>query len=184
MTCCIAPSMAIDYTNVNSLPGRDIGDAHLVGEPISINGIPEGIANTPAPIARPVPFSWFRAELTATSNPARVFLSGSFVLGMGSDGIEIESEPVKVSFSNGGHVLFDEVLPAGSFRRVGHKWAIFEAGSHRRGIRQMRFVGTNVRGRSSLIRHRARWRYRSRSVTTAGPQSHGAAATAYSSADE
>jgi hypothetical protein len=27
MTCCIAPSTAIDYTNVNSLPGRDIGDA-------------------------------------------------------------------------------------------------------------------------------------------------------------
>jgi hypothetical protein len=31
MTCCIAPSTAIDYTNVNSLPGRDIGDAQGLG---------------------------------------------------------------------------------------------------------------------------------------------------------
>jgi len=29
MRCCIAPGTATDYTNVNSLPGRNIGDGQV-----------------------------------------------------------------------------------------------------------------------------------------------------------
>jgi YVTN family beta-propeller protein len=179
----ISPDGTRGYVTIN-IPQTvlmfDTATNLMVGEEIPIDGIPEGIAITPAPIAQ-VPFSWLRAELRETSKLARVFLSGVFQLGMHSDGIEIESEPARSCPPGPSGAL----ATTGQFSKPVHVAEVFGrcASSQPTSVASMCSMRTSPHGTSST-RHRVPLRYCSRSVTTAGTRRRGVAAVVYLCADE
>jgi YVTN family beta-propeller protein len=93
----------------------------LVGGPIPIDGIPEGIAITPS-AQDSVLFSALTATVKVRRNhPYGFVANGTFALGEGHNGISPAIEDTQVSIVDAtGTVLFVETLPNGSFKGTSH----------------------------------------------------------------
>jgi YVTN family beta-propeller protein len=101
----VTPDGTRGYVTINT-PQRvlvfDTATNALVGDPIPIeDGIPEGIAITPAPATGTVPFASIDAKLNVRPH-SRYALSaaGTFVVSDTSDGIQPASEVVRLTLSS------------------------------------------------------------------------------------
>jgi YVTN family beta-propeller protein len=146
----ITPDGGRGYVTIN-LPQQvlvfDTGTNVVVGNPIVLDGIPEGIAITQLPAASPTLFAQLESTLNVRPNSRYPFSAvGSFSLSERSDGIQPQLEIVRVSIAGSSGVLLDETLAAGSFQSIGRGGAIFHAAGNRSGIQLMRITAGQVPG--------------------------------------
>jgi YVTN family beta-propeller protein len=144
----ITPGGARGYVTINS-PQRvlafDTATNIVVGDEIVIDGIPEGIAITPERTGVIIPFAVLKSKLNVRPNSRHIFtLKGTFVLGDASDGIQPQSESVRLSISDANGVVFEADLPAGSFKRIAKRGAIFHSARKGSAIRLMRISAKSM----------------------------------------
>jgi YVTN family beta-propeller protein len=145
----ITPDGTRGYVTINTPQSVIVFDTamNVVKDEILIDGIPEGIAITPAPSQGTNPFVALTARLKVRPNSRHALsATGTFVLGNESDGIQPESEIVKLSLADTNGVILEEALPVGSFQRIGRRGAIFHSAENRSGIQLMRITAKKMSG--------------------------------------
>jgi len=151
----VIPGGTQAYVTINTPPQVLVFDTAtnaLVDDPILIeNGIPDGIAMTSAAFIGTLPFSSFTATLNLRPN-ARYGLSaaGTFVLNNGSDGIEFNSDVVRLTLSSTQGIVLDQTLPAASFRAIAGGGGIFQSRNGDGDIQLIRIAPMHVRGAYSF----------------------------------
>jgi hypothetical protein len=145
----ITPDGARGYVTINT-PQRvlafDTATNTVIGDEIVIDGIPEGIAITPEPTGAMIPFAVLKSKLKVAPNSRHNFtLMGTFVLGDASDGIQPQSEIVRLSISDANGVVFEADLPAGSFKMIAKRGAIFHSSRKGSPIRFMQISAQSTR---------------------------------------
>jgi len=128
------------YVTIN-FPGTilviDTASNTVVGAPIMVGSIPEGIAITPAVS---MPFATFNPKvilLRNTHGNGHFSARGSLTLADTSDGIDPEAETMVFSIADMDGTFFTEIVPPGSFKRIGKRSFLFRAPKESAGIRFM-----------------------------------------------